>query len=113
MVRRVRAEEEAVERETSGYAIAVRYREFEPAVHYAARPAALSRGAPRCKGEIMKLTGQKGAFPKIRFVRCCRTALVRLRHRDDVDAAIPLPAGFVALLADRAFFAVADQVELS
>jgi len=37
---------------------------------------------------------------------------MRLRHRHDVGAAIPLPAGFVVFLADGALFAVADHVEL-
>jgi len=34
---------------------------------------------------------------------------MRLRHRHDVSAAIPLPAGFIVIVA----LAVADHVELS
>src|ERR1035441_4793859 len=36
-----------------------------------------------------------------------------LSRGNDVNAAIPLPAGFVFLLADRAFLAITDQAELS
>src|ERR1035441_955384 len=46
-------------------------------------------------------------------IRMPQKSFLCLRRGNDVDAAIPLPAGLAVLLADRTFFSVADDLELS